>query len=86
MAVIVLGKRFDIRVIEETSFQPEVDHRWIYGCKDWQEDHSSRASADGVSFYAAAEGLSETGSDADVSESCQVLLGLEAHGGSGTVT
>ncbi|MCI81359.1 hypothetical protein A2U01_0102632, partial [Trifolium medium] len=60
MAVKVLGKRFDIRVIEESSFQPEIDRRWSYGCKDWQGDHSSRASADGVSFLAAAEGLSET--------------------------
>ncbi|MCI40195.1 hypothetical protein A2U01_0061427, partial [Trifolium medium] len=50
------------------------------GCAAWQGENSSRASDDGVSNFAAVEVLSETGSDADVSESCQILLELEAHG------
>jgi hypothetical protein len=35
----------------------------------WHGEQSSRASGEGASFQAVVEGLSETNSDADVSES-----------------
>ncbi|MCI32313.1 hypothetical protein A2U01_0053526, partial [Trifolium medium] len=86
MKVKVLGKIYVIRVIEETE-------DWVVsGGGDrkrgtfWQGDSSSRASDEGASILAAAEGFSETASDADVSESCQMLLEIEAHGGNRSVT
>jgi hypothetical protein len=45
-------------------------------------DFSSRAPSDGRgSVVATVEGLSESGSDADVSDSCQLLMDVEKHGG-----
>jgi hypothetical protein len=80
MAVKVLGTRFEIRIIEELG---DVDQsggsRVPRGCEVWQDDEASKASGDGDSFQAVVAGFSETGSDADVSESCQVLLELETH-------
>jgi RNA recognition motif-containing protein len=86
MAVKVLGKRFDIRILEEVGEVLAFDRIGGNDGVAWPEDHSSRASGDGASFQAVVEGGSETGSDADVSESCQVLLGLEAQGTRRTVT
>jgi hypothetical protein len=56
------------------------------GGADWQDDEASKVSGEGASYQAMVDGFSETGSDADISESCQVLLGLEAHVGNRTVT
>jgi hypothetical protein len=86
MAVKVLGRRFDIRVIEELGGEDLEATTVARGGEDWKDDEASRVSGEGASFQAVVEGLSETGSDADISESCQVLLGLEAHGGYRTVT
>jgi hypothetical protein len=87
MAVKVLGRKFDIRVIEEVGGGEQTGGRGVpRGCEAWHDDEASRASGDGASFQAVVEGFSETGSDADVSESCQVLLGLETHVGNRTVT
>ncbi|GAU25569.1 hypothetical protein TSUD_260030 [Trifolium subterraneum] len=86
MAVKVLGRRFDIRVIEETGGGLENGDIFRKRGSVWQSEKSSRVSVDGGSNVAAAEVLSETGSDVDVSESCQVLLELEAHGGSRSAT
>jgi hypothetical protein len=87
MAVKVLGKKFEIRVMEEVGGGEQHGGRGVLrGVEVWQEDEVSRASGDGASFQAVVEGFSETGSDADVSESCQVLLGLEKHGGNQTTT
>ncbi|MCI87060.1 hypothetical protein A2U01_0108341, partial [Trifolium medium] len=45
------------------------------------EEISSKASSGGgFSAVAVVEGFSESGSDADVSDSCEVLLGIENHG------
>jgi hypothetical protein len=77
LAVKVLGQRFDIRVVEELGCWDEG------GCdggrkRGGAEVVSSRASSDGgVSAAAVVVGLSETGSEADVYESCQVLLEVE---------
>jgi hypothetical protein len=87
MAVKVNGEQFDIRVIEELG--------GVYGGGNggwkvdpgWQEDQSSKASEGAVSNFAVAEGgVSESGSDADVSESCQVLLEIQTHGGARQTT
>jgi hypothetical protein len=88
MAVKVLGKRFDIRILEELGEVVAVkqslglDKGGGGVCSGAQ---SSRASDDGASFQAVVEGCSETGSEADVSESCQILLEIEAQGTRGTV-
>jgi hypothetical protein len=78
--VKVLGRRFDIRIMEEVGETKSVEWNNGKSGAGWPENQSSRASGDGVSFQAVAEGFSETGSDVDVSDSCQVLLGLEAQG------
>ncbi|GAU40167.1 hypothetical protein TSUD_292730 [Trifolium subterraneum] len=83
MAVKVQGQRFDIRIVEESGGWTDG------GCPSGkrigvEDDFSSKASSHGgVSVVAVAEGFSETGSDADVSESCQVLLEVEKRGGGG---
>ncbi|MCH81579.1 RNA recognition motif [Trifolium medium] len=81
MVVKVKGQRFEIRVLEETG-SLEDDGRWCGGvCRCMEEEISSKASSGGgCSAVAVVEGLSESGSDADVSESCEVLLGFEKHG------
>ncbi|MCH97545.1 hypothetical protein A2U01_0018540 [Trifolium medium] len=81
MAVTVRGVCFDIRVVEDLA-------GWNEGeccCgrrRGGDDDNSSRASFDdgGGSVVAAVEGISKTGSDADVSETCQVLLEVEKRG------
>jgi hypothetical protein len=82
MAVKVLGVRFDIRVMEESGgwtescggFAPKL-------CENAGESSSHAPSDGGNSVVAAVEGLSESGSDADVSESCQILMDVEKRGG-----
>jgi hypothetical protein len=86
MAVSVLGKRFDIRVLEELGSNHMVVRNNTVRGEAWPEELSSRASGEGGSFQAVMEGFSETGSDADVSDSGQVLLGVQAHGMTGTAT
>jgi hypothetical protein len=86
MAVKVLGRRFDIRVMEEASFDSDMNKVCVKRGIGWPEELSSRASGDGQSYQAVVEGISESGSDADVSESCQVLLEIKKHGGSRKVT
>jgi hypothetical protein len=81
MVIKVEGKRFEIRVIEETMDTLFPGGGYTMGAPGWQEEQSSKASHGGGSNCAAVEGrFSESGSDADVSESCQVLLELQAHG------
>ncbi|GAU41797.1 hypothetical protein TSUD_379350 [Trifolium subterraneum] len=82
MAVKVKGQRFEIRVIEDTG-ACEDDGRRLDGVfRRGEEEISSKASSDGggVSVVAAVEGFSESGSDADVSDSCKVLLAIQNHG------
>ncbi|GAU40140.1 hypothetical protein TSUD_163090 [Trifolium subterraneum] len=81
MAVLVKGQRFEIRVVEDLGGWG--DGVWCSKCCGGEDVISSRSSFDGgASVAAMAEGLSESGSDADVSDSCQVLLAIEkrAHG------
>ncbi|GAU19605.1 hypothetical protein TSUD_383000 [Trifolium subterraneum] len=79
MAVKVQGQRFDIRVVEVIGGWLDGGGRCNLGGDE--DDGSSRApSAGGASVLAMEDGLSETGSNADVSESCQVLLEAERHG------
>ncbi|GAU43006.1 hypothetical protein TSUD_187270 [Trifolium subterraneum] len=78
LAIKVQGQRFDIRIVEETGGWGEGEC-----CYDKRggvvEDESSKASVyGGASVAAVMEGFSETGSDADVSESCQVLVDVES--------
>jgi hypothetical protein len=80
MAVKVLGRRFDIRIMEEVGEVSSTDWSGVKGGVRWPDNLSSRASGDGASIQAVVEGFSETGSEDDTSESCQVLLGLEAQG------
>ncbi|MCI65801.1 hypothetical protein A2U01_0087059, partial [Trifolium medium] len=44
MAVKVLGKQFDIRILEETGGGPVVGGGCGKGCLVWQGDKSSQAS------------------------------------------
>ncbi|MCH83913.1 RNA recognition motif, partial [Trifolium medium] len=83
MAVKVCDKRFEIRVIEETGGWMELGDGVLKVGPGWHEEQSSKASYDGgESICAVVEGCySESGSDADVSESCQLLLDEQAHGG-----
>jgi hypothetical protein len=82
MAVKVRGKRFDIRVMEEWGGGSMTCGGSVKMGVGWQEEQSSRASIGGASNCAEVEGYySESGTDADISESCQVLLELQAHGG-----
>ncbi|MCI57729.1 hypothetical protein A2U01_0078980, partial [Trifolium medium] len=74
------------RVLEETGGESVSRCGGGKICSDWQEDNSSRASFGVESNFEAGEGVfSETESDADVSESCQVLLELQAHRGKRSV-
>jgi hypothetical protein len=87
MAVKVRGKRFDIRVMEEWGGGSVIGGGCVKMGVGWQDDQTSRASLGGASNCAEAEGcFSESGTDADVSESCQVLLELQAHGGDRSAT
>ncbi|GAU32573.1 hypothetical protein TSUD_218320 [Trifolium subterraneum] len=88
MVVKVRDKRFEIRVIEETGGWVELGGGSMKAIPGWDEEQSSKASYDGgESNCAVAVGcVSESGSDADLSESCQVLLELQAHGGGRAVT
>jgi hypothetical protein len=77
MAVKMLGQRYDIRVVEENGGALEGRGD---GGQRWRamEAVSSKASSDGGnSAVAVVEGYSESGSDGDVSETCQVLLEVE---------
>ncbi|MCI69599.1 hypothetical protein A2U01_0090862, partial [Trifolium medium] len=78
MKVKVLGKIYVIRVIEETEEWLESGGGDRKRGTFWQGDSSSRASGEGASILAAVKGFSEAGSDADVFESCQMLLEIEA--------
>jgi hypothetical protein len=88
MVIKVEGKRFEIRVIEETVDTLDVSGGFTKVGPGWQEEQWSKASHGGGSnCAAAAEGcFSESGSDVDVLESCQVLLELQAHGVDRNVT
>ncbi|KAK2408287.1 hypothetical protein QL285_043809 [Trifolium repens] len=84
LTVSVKGKQFEIRVLEENGSMEEV--KLTNGARDpgIRDDNSSKCSfGGGGSVVAAVEGFSESGSDADVSESCDVLLNIEKHGGGG---
>jgi hypothetical protein len=81
LAVKVIGLNYNIRVIEETGGCCMGGSR---GRKKWVGlgENSSKASTDGgVSVVTAVEGFSESGSDAEVSDNCQILLEVEKCGG-----
>ncbi|MCH90768.1 DUF4283 domain protein, partial [Trifolium medium] len=81
MVVKVQGQRFDIRVMEENGGWTEEGRCFGRRAED-REEISSRASSDGgASAVAVVDDFSESGSDADVSKSCQVLLEVEKRGG-----
>jgi hypothetical protein len=84
LLVTVRGKRFQIRVIEETG-GVTIERRLGGVFSEGREDDvSSKASSDGgASVVGAMVGFSESGSDADVSDSCEVLLELEKRGREG---
>jgi hypothetical protein len=86
MAIKVLGRRFDIRVMEEIGRTFSLFTPGSKKDEGWAEETSSRASGEGQSVHALVEGISESGSDADVSESCHALLEVEAHGRGRMVT
>jgi hypothetical protein len=81
MAVKVRGRRFDIRVIEEvggSAGEQRCDSKNIRGIED--DAYSKASSGGGVSAVGVVEGFSESSSDADVSDSGQVLLEVEKRG------
>ncbi|MCI19365.1 hypothetical protein A2U01_0040521, partial [Trifolium medium] len=81
MAVKVGDKRFEIRVIEETGDWSDGGGGLKVG-SGWLDEQSSRASYGVESNCAVVEGCySESGSDADVSTTCQVLLDIQTRGG-----
>ncbi|GAU47734.1 hypothetical protein TSUD_386930 [Trifolium subterraneum] len=83
MEVKVQGQRFGIRIVEELGGW-EVGGRCSCRRRDEEDDCLSKASSyGGASVVAVAERLSETDSDADVSESCQMLLEVGKRGGGG---
>jgi hypothetical protein len=87
MVVKVLGKKFEIRIVEECGGRRLVGGGVEKVGIGWQDDQTSRTSVGGDSNQAVAVGCgSESGSDADVSDTCQVLLEIQAHGGDKTVT
>ncbi|GAU49741.1 hypothetical protein TSUD_43280 [Trifolium subterraneum] len=77
MNVSVLGKRFEIRVLEEVG-TVEGDDGGINRCVccAQQEQVSSRGSVDGGSIMAMVEGSVDGGSDGDWSVSGRVMLGV----------
>jgi hypothetical protein len=76
-AVKVLGKRFDIRVVEENGGCMEEGGCRVMAVVSGGEASSKASSDGGNSVVAEVVGFSESGSEADVSDSCQVLLDLE---------
>ncbi|GAU09987.1 hypothetical protein TSUD_393040 [Trifolium subterraneum] len=87
MVVKVCDQRFEIKVLEESGNWSEDGRGCLNFSPGWQEEQSSRASHDGDSNCAVVEGcFSESGSGADVSESCQVLLELQKRGGERSLT
>jgi hypothetical protein len=86
LTVSVKGRQFGIRIIEEAGTEEGTMFR--RGEVDGtirEDDNSSKCSfgGGGASVVAAVEGFSESGSDADVSDSYEVLLGLEKRGEEG---
>jgi hypothetical protein len=83
MAVKVQGTVFEIRVVEEIG--GSVDGSGVLRkLGGFTGEGSSKASSDGgVSAEGVVVGLSESSSDADVSESCQFLLEVEKRGDRG---
>ncbi|MCH92656.1 hypothetical protein A2U01_0013596, partial [Trifolium medium] len=81
MAIMVIGKKFVIKVIEEVGEVVDGELRCCGGCVGWREGVSSRGSVDGGSVMAVAVGSSEDGSDGDWSYNGQMLLGVESQGG-----
>ncbi|GAU31591.1 hypothetical protein TSUD_54150 [Trifolium subterraneum] len=78
LVIVVLGQKFNIRVMEETGGVIGGNTRCCGGCVIIDGEAPSMASHDGgVSFLATAVGGSEVGSECDPSQSCQVLMGLE---------
>ncbi|MCI63611.1 hypothetical protein A2U01_0084868, partial [Trifolium medium] len=65
MAIVVLGKKFVIKVIEEVGEVVDGESRCCGGCVGWREGVSSRGSVDDGSVMAVAVGSSEDGSDGD---------------------
>ncbi|MCH84933.1 RNA recognition motif, partial [Trifolium medium] len=81
LLILVLGQRFNIRVMEENGGWYGSSSRWC-GCSGEHEEIMSLASNNGdASFMATVVGGSEEGSDCDPSQSCQVLLGFEQQAG-----
>jgi hypothetical protein len=81
MAVLIQGRRFDIRVVEESGGPCMEGWNGDVALKKREDDVSSKASSGGGgSAVAVVEGFSESGSDADVSDSCGVLLEVEKRG------
>jgi hypothetical protein len=87
LTVSVKGLQFVIRVIEEVGMEEGTKFRCDEGvCNNREDENSSKGSygGGGASVVAAVEGFSETGSDADVSDTYEVLLGVEKkRGGKG---
>lgn len=87
MAVKVLGKRFEIQIVEEFGDGSLLGDEGTKVGIGWQDYQTSRTSFGGDSNYAAVVGCgSEFGTNADVSDSCQVLLEIPVHEGDKTVT
>jgi hypothetical protein len=87
MVVKVLGKRFEIQIVEEFGDGLLLGDGGTKVGIGWQDYQTSRTSFGGDSNYAAVVGCgSEIGTNADVSDSCQVLLEIPVHEGDKTVT
>jgi hypothetical protein len=79
MAVSVLGKNFEIRVMEESGSLDVQGREVRCDCTRWRDSVSSRGSVDGGSDMAVVAGSEVGESDGDWSEEGQVLLGVGGH-------
>jgi hypothetical protein len=78
MVVAVLGKRFEIKVLEEIGGSGDDGVRNRCGCMGYNEPASSRGSVDGGSVLTVADSVVESGSDESWSkgEDDHVMLGV----------
>jgi hypothetical protein len=82
VSVTVMGKKFVIRVVEESGGEMVSDddrsRREVDGAR-LGDDQSSKGSVEGGPIMAAVQGLSEGGSDEDWSEKGRVMHGVGSH-------
>jgi hypothetical protein len=74
VTVSVLGKHFEIYVVEEGAARVVSDRICCDGCKGWRGEGTNKQSIDGDTVLPVAVGFFEEGSDGDWSENGQLLL------------